>query len=213
MTTKYWPTHPISQQDGKWNFERLITEPPDLIYPENFAYINNNVLFIGINLVGGVIHNQTEWTNRQNANIKWIDYQFDKYCSRSFNNTYDCAAMVILGHSHPDIQTNDPFFNDLFSLIPFKYIQNQRSNPIQVVYIHRNLGINTWNIHPNYNNISPLFTVIEVEGSIWPPMKININLTTTITNNTRGTNERFVTLNGTQNISWYNEYLTNETTN
>ena len=70
--TKHWPNHPLNQQqqqqlgmDNDWSVQRQTN-----LHPENFAYMHNKVLFIGINLVGGVIHNQTEWDERLEANLE-----------------------------------------------------------------------------------------------------------------------------------------------
>lgn len=46
-------------------------QEPD--YSENFAFLHENILFVGINLVGGTIHDADEWEARQAADLAWID--------------------------------------------------------------------------------------------------------------------------------------------
>ena len=43
---------------------------------ENFAFVLNEVLFIGINHVGGRIHDAAEWKTRHHHNSRWIGRQF-----------------------------------------------------------------------------------------------------------------------------------------
>ncbi len=40
--------------------------------PENFAFVRGGVLFLGINLVGGRVHNTVEWSRRHAQNAAWI---------------------------------------------------------------------------------------------------------------------------------------------
>ncbi|HET8735920.1 MAG TPA: metallophosphoesterase [Pricia sp.] len=59
----------------KWQFE------PTVLYqeerPENFAWVQNGILFMGLNLVGGVVHDQAEWDGRLADNADWVEKQFE----------------------------------------------------------------------------------------------------------------------------------------
>ena len=44
----------------------------------------------------------------------------------------------------------------------------------QYLLIHRNLGIESSGFEPNFQGVDGL-VVLVVEGSIWPPMKIELN--------------------------------------
>jgi hypothetical protein len=46
---------------------------------ENFAFVLNGVLFIGINHVGGRIHDADEWKARHHQNSQWIGRQFSTH--------------------------------------------------------------------------------------------------------------------------------------
>jgi len=59
---------------------------------ENFAFVRDGVLFIGINLVGGAIHDQDEWDGRFGDNLAWISAQLATHGD-------DVGAAVLLGHS------------------------------------------------------------------------------------------------------------------
>ena len=149
--TKYWPA------PTAWN---VTNQTPD--YPENFAFVYSEILFIGIDLVGGTVLNATEWTQRQNSDLQWIDDQYTLYGSK-------VKAMVIFAHSDPTVATNAPFFQVFYQRV-------QNNYKTQVIYIHRNLGMNPWALQPQFNNIANLIMIV-VQASTWPPMKISINPT------------------------------------
>jgi hypothetical protein len=137
----------------------MTRQEPD--YPENFAYVFNGLLFVGINLVGGVVHDAKEWQDRHAADLKWIDDNYYLYAGQ-----FD--SLVILAHAGPDIQANDDFFATFYDQVEFDY-------DTQVIFIHRNLGVESWGLEPRYNDIANMIVVV-VEGSIWPPMLVQIDI-------------------------------------
>ena len=157
--TKFWPTPTL------WNVTR---QEPD--FAENFAFVyptnndknNNGVLFVGINLVGGLVHDNREWQDRHEANLEWIDEQYKA-------NEKDFDVMVVMGHADPLLTSSDNFFQTFFDRVETDYSERQ------VVFVHRNLGVDAWSLETEFNGISNLMKVV-VEGSIWPPMRMQINI-------------------------------------
>jgi hypothetical protein len=147
--TKFWPT------PQAWNITR---QAPD--YSENFAYVFNGALFVGINLVGGVVHDAREWQDRHQADLQWIDDNYLKYEGQF-------QVMVVLAHADPDIQANDDFFATFYTRVETDYT-------LQVIFIHRNLGVESWGLEPAFNGLSNLIVVV-MEGSVWPPMLVEID--------------------------------------
>ena len=155
---KFWPAPTL------WNVTR---QEPD--FAENFAFLyptnadnnNNGVLFIGINLVGGIVQDNREWQDRHEANLEWIDDQYKA-------NEEDFEVMVVVAHSDPLLTANDNFFQTFFQRVEKDYSERQ------VVLVHRNLGVDSWSLETEFNGISNLMKVV-VEGSIWPPMRMQIN--------------------------------------
>ena len=47
------------------------------VRPENFAFTLNDVLFIGINKVGGKVHDANEWETRMQQNAEWVSEQLE----------------------------------------------------------------------------------------------------------------------------------------
>lgn len=144
--TKHWPA------PKQWNVTRDNADK----YPENFAFVYNEILFVGINLVGGVVHDAKEWEKRQEANLQWIDDNYQEYKD-------NIKAFVLFAHADPDVPSNSPFYE------PFKEKVSLEYNEIPVVLIHRNLGVEPWSWETEFENI-PNLSVIVVAGSSWPPL-------------------------------------------
>ncbi len=79
------------------------------VRPENFAFVLDGVLFAGINLVGGRVHDAEEWRVRQEQDAAWLRQQLDTHGD-------DVRALVILGHARP-VESHDVFFNLAVPLI------------------------------------------------------------------------------------------------
>lgn len=62
--------------------------------PENFAFVTNGVLVIGINLPGGRVHDKEEWTRRFRENNAWIEAQFTKHKT-------DASAAIVCAQANP----------------------------------------------------------------------------------------------------------------
>jgi hypothetical protein len=169
--TKYWPA------PTAWNTTR---QEPD--YPENFCYVLNRLLIIGINLVGGVIHDSKEWSDRWAADLQWIDDNYNLYQGQF-------ESVVILAHADPSIQANADFFDTFYLRVASDYAETP------VIFIHRNLGVEPWGLKSEYNNISNLKVVV-VEGSIWPPMLVQIDVLAGIVD--------------VDQESWYADYMDGE---
>jgi len=73
---RHWTKHLGSLENharGPWKTER------QKIRPENFAFIRGDILIIGINLVGGRVHDRKEWIRRFRDNNDWIQAQFNAH--------------------------------------------------------------------------------------------------------------------------------------
>jgi len=72
----YWERHFLA-------FEQHFPDPPAVwrqrVLLENVAWVSDGVLFIGLNLVGGTIHNPDEWAARHQFDAKWVRENFDEF--------------------------------------------------------------------------------------------------------------------------------------
>jgi len=97
-----------------WNrqfrdFEKHFTNTPPLekqkARPENFAFVSKGVLVIGLNIVGGKVHDQAEWATRLQQDADWVAEQFTRHQS-------DTRAAVLLAQAAP-AGTHELFFKQL----------------------------------------------------------------------------------------------------
>ncbi len=62
---------------------------------ENFAFVSKGVLFVGLNVVGGAVHDSDEWATRLQQDADWVDLQFTQKVGQA-------RAAVVFGHAGPD---------------------------------------------------------------------------------------------------------------
>lgn len=97
-----WLKH-FSRFEEKWkhnfNVERQAKRD------ENFAFVRSEVLFIGINLVGGRVHNEAEWKKRHAEDLEWTRKYLDQYAGK-------IRSAVIFGHAYP-VKVHDDYFDGL----------------------------------------------------------------------------------------------------
>lgn len=97
--------------------------------PENFAFVRKGVVFIGINLVGGRIHDAAEWALRLPHDAAWIK---DVLTRPEMN---DVRAAVLLCQANPFVlKAGDP--KDKFSsfMTPFRQSAADWKKPL--LFIH-----------------------------------------------------------------------------
>lgn len=91
---------------------------------ENFTWTEGEVLFVGLNLVGGKVHSKKEWSERLNSNADWMESLLEK------NKSKGLKALVIFGHANMNIH---PKKFDVFTK-RFRALAAQFSKPI--LYLH-----------------------------------------------------------------------------
>ena len=55
------------------------------IRPENFAFVIQDTLFMGFNMVGSWIHDADEWAERTADNLAWLQYNFEQFGATTSN--------------------------------------------------------------------------------------------------------------------------------
>ena len=93
----YWDTH-LMRLEEYWSHSLTVLRQP--VREENFAIVESGVLFIGINLVGDTVHDQSEWTQRMTDDANWVNENFT-----NFGNQVTSA--VIFGHAFADPNEGD----------------------------------------------------------------------------------------------------------
>jgi hypothetical protein len=137
--TRYWdpsPSRSVSRQ------------APD--HTENFSFFSNEIIFVGINMVGGEVHDDQEWAQRHAANLEWVESAYNTYGA-------EARVMVVFAHAAPGHLKNDGFYN------PFFLMAGQEFSNLRVVLIHRNLIYQTAGFNQDYDSI-PNLDVVIAEG-------------------------------------------------
>lgn len=67
--------------DAKWDPPAPVARQPERL--ENFAFVLDGVVFIGINKVGGKVHDKEEWATRLDDNAAWIEANLTKHGKRA----------------------------------------------------------------------------------------------------------------------------------
>jgi hypothetical protein len=75
----YWEKH-FMHFDKKWSVPTGASPVKrQTERPENFAFTLDGVVFIGINKVGGRIHDASEWESRMKQNADWVSEQLNTH--------------------------------------------------------------------------------------------------------------------------------------
>ena len=99
---------------------------------ENFAFVKKGILFIGINLVGGKVHDWKEWETRIEDDRHWLETQFNIHSN-------DCTAAVIFQHANPGIKIDGKFEVKIHAFGPIiEYLDKQTAAdfPKPILIIH-----------------------------------------------------------------------------
>lgn len=121
----------------------------------NFAFVRGGVLFVGLNLVGGRVHDANEWKRRLADNADWLDRNLTK-----FGPEVGCA--VVLGHANPR-----PDHQDFFK----EFTQSAGAFGKPVLYLHGD-G-HRW-IHDRPFEAKNILRVQVDQGGIAPPLRVAV---------------------------------------
>ena len=114
---KYWSTH-FMRFERRWKHDLRLFRQVER--EENFSFVRNGVLFIGLNIVGGRIHDSAEWRQRHAECLGWVRRNLKARGD-------DVSSLVIFGHAKP-VASHDDFFG------PFVEDARQFGKPI--LYLH-----------------------------------------------------------------------------
>ena len=149
---KYWEKY-FHNFDAHWKYDFAVKRQK--ARNENFSFKLNGVLFVGINLVGGRVHDAEEWKTRHAQNVDWIELLMKQ-------NRDACHALVIFGHAHP-VGNHGDFFNPFVTLV--------KDFKMPVLYLHGD-G-HKWIKDKPFG--TDLITRVQVDqGGIAPPLKITV---------------------------------------
>jgi hypothetical protein len=149
---KYWRTH-FMRFDQRWQHNLPVFR--QLEREENFSFVRNEVLFVGLNIVGGRVHDATEWEQRHSECLDWIRCNLSQFGD-------DVGSLVVFGHALPAANHMD-FFD------PFSEDAQKFSKP--VLYLHGD-G-HRW-VHDRPFAAENILRVQIDQGGIAPPVKVAV---------------------------------------
>ncbi|WP_157443086.1 hypothetical protein [Colwellia piezophila] len=105
----FWHTY-LGKLEDNWSLEQktafaLTPVNRQNEQQDNFSFVRQGVLFIGINLVGSRVRDVKEWDARINNNISWLTQQIEK------NEKY-VRSVVIFAHADPIRNINTPKYRN-----------------------------------------------------------------------------------------------------
>jgi hypothetical protein len=114
----YWLAH-FRAFEQRWpGFEDVIRQESQ---PANFAFVRERIVFVGLHVVGGRVHDRAEWDTRHADDLTWLRTHLLPAGSADIN------AAVIFGHGQPSKATQD-FFDG------FAEVAEEFERPI--LYVH-----------------------------------------------------------------------------
>lgn len=123
--------------------------------PENFAFVYHRVLVVGLNLVGGRVHNSNEWVDRLTDLLNWTT-------DLLMEHQDEIGALVLLGHANPTRWHNDYFFEPL--------VQYMNTNELPILYVNGDAHV--WRVEENFQD--RILRVQVTGGTSEPPLKVSV---------------------------------------
>ena len=151
----YWTKHFMSF-DEKWEMPHGTTVARQKERPENFSFTLNGVLFIGINHVGGLVHDKAEWKRRHAENARWVTSRFRAHRELS-------RAAVIFAQASAEKEA--PEF-----LKSFQDAAGEYKRPI--LYLHAD-G-HKWYVKKGHWAPNITHVQLDVVNAVFPPVQVEV---------------------------------------
>jgi hypothetical protein len=149
---KFWTKH---FTDFEKNFAKAPALDRQAVRTENFAFMAKGVLLVGLNIVGGRVHDPREWKTRHSQNNDWVKEQLGKHGEKS-------RALVVFAQAEPTA-THDSFFK------PFAEQVKAWGKP--TLYIHADGHV--WQVHKKWRADNLLRVQTDMVGAN-PPVIVTV---------------------------------------
>lgn len=132
--------------------------------PDNFAFTHKGTLFIGLNIVGGEVHDAAEWKTRLTAEADWTIALIRSY---KLTVSPSVGRVVVFAHANPNSR-HAAFFDPMKA-----FIQNELKDTLPI--LHVNGDQHEWMYQPKFYS-RPSWLRITVTGKAADPLlKIQVN--------------------------------------
>jgi Calcineurin-like phosphoesterase len=158
---KMWQDEFLGFQSKYWTHNFAVVNQPGR--RDNFVFAHKGTLFVGLNIVGGEVHDATEWSTRLTQQRNWTIEQIRLY--RKLGPPGNVGRVVIFGHANPNTR-HDLFFQ------PLKvFIRDELKTP--VLYI--NGDKHEWMYEPNFYGQNSWLRITVSGLAADPPLKVVVN--------------------------------------
>ena len=113
-----WEEYFVGFESRYWEHNFNIQRHPD--YPQNFAFEHKGTLFMGLNIIGGDVHDKDEWTTRLTDQSTWLEQLVRGYIEKIAPAV---GRVVIFGHAN--LNHNHRVFENLFTDFIHDDLKNQ----------------------------------------------------------------------------------------
>lgn len=128
--------------------------------PEVFSFVNKRTLFIGLNMVGGDVHDYSEWNDRLVDQLAWVQNVMTK-------NKNLVHSVVIFGHADPGAR-HARFFNPLA-----RFLRTDFPTNIPILYLCGDA--HKWGYNPGFFKVDNSLRVRLTGGTREPVVKITVD--------------------------------------
>lgn len=151
----------MSHFEDNWDHNFQVDRPSDR--PENFSFTHKKNLFIGLNIVGGRVHDPAEWTLRLTEQVAWATGLMKAHTTG--NMVVDqVRSIVIFGHANPTA-VHDSFF------VPLKtFIRDELASDIPVLYLNGDGHL--WSYDSSFFGLKQLLRIELTGGTTEPPLQL-----------------------------------------
>lgn len=153
----HWTNHFVGFENN-WNHTFSVVRQPG--YEENFYFIKKRSLVFGLNIVGGRVHNETEWETRLRSEYNWVR----EVMLLNLVDMKSSDGVIIMAHAHPS-EDHHEFFN-AFRV----FLRDELKNEFPVLYLHGD-G-HDFLYTPSYHNQSNFLRIQHEGGTNEPILKI-----------------------------------------
>jgi len=131
---------------------------------ENFAFVENGVLVLGLHVVEGRMAQDTatpfeETDERNSDNLEWVRYMTADLGRRA-------RAVVVLGNAHPGLPMNKGFFEEMST---FLQVYGKPA-----AYVHANSGEGDLEEYRPFDGVDNVVVVRVSHGGQNPPVRITV---------------------------------------
>lgn len=131
--------------------------------PENFAFVQRDILFVGVHETDGRIDDVQELHSRNAANVAWIDGM-----ANSFRD--QVRAMVIFANGRPFRPENNDFYLPMANVL-----YNLDFLPIAYIHANDNDGEETVTYKPfDWDGMDHVVAIQSSRGGSHEPLRIHV---------------------------------------